>query len=100
LTNVAVGVIPGKMRVVMVIPRAVVGGERHRAQWEKRADTVGQPPNVENHASDMPSLKAPKSLESNAVTAAVSRGNRMTNSIRAITLHIKETCRGYSESYF
>jgi hypothetical protein len=30
----------------------------------------------------MPSLKAQKSLESNAVTAAVSPGNRMTNSIR------------------
>jgi hypothetical protein len=40
-------------------------------------------PSAENYASDMPSLKAQKSLESNAVTAAVSRGKRMTNSIRA-----------------
>jgi hypothetical protein len=44
-------------------------------------DTVGQPPNTHNHASYLPALKAQKSLESNAVTAAVSHGNRMTNSI-------------------
>jgi hypothetical protein len=35
----------------------------------------------------MPSLKAPKSLESDAVTAAVSRGNRTTNSIRPLFTH-------------
>jgi hypothetical protein len=51
-----------------------------------RGDTVGQPPSAENHALDMPSLKAQKSLESNAVTAAVSRGKRMTNSIRGFLL--------------
>src|SRR5215468_3693099 len=45
-----------------------------------RPDTVGQPPNTLNHASYLPALKAQKSLESNAGTAAVSHGNRMTNS--------------------
>src|SRR4051794_19887602 len=51
-----------------------------------RPDTVGQPPSAQNHASDMSSLKAQTSLESNAVTAAVSRGNRMTNSNRPDTV--------------
>jgi len=40
-------------------------------------------PKCRNCASHMLSLKAQKSRESNAVTVAVSRGNRMTNSIRA-----------------
>jgi hypothetical protein len=31
------------------------------------------------------------------VTTTMWRGNRMTNSIRALTLHIKEAYRGYSE---
>jgi hypothetical protein len=51
----------------------------------KRTDTVGQPPRAENHVLHMPSLKAQKSLESNAATAAVPRGNRMTNSIRTFS---------------
>jgi H+/Cl- antiporter ClcA len=50
-------------------------------------DTVGQPPNTQNHASHLSSLKAQKPLESNAVTAAVSRGKRMTNSIRPLNRH-------------
>jgi hypothetical protein len=59
----------------------------------KRPDTVGHPPNAQNHASDMPSLKAQKSLESNAVTAAVSPGNRMTNSIRPFLRQFPSTIR-------
>ena len=35
----------------------------------------------------MPALKAQKSLESNVVTAAVSHGNRMTNSIPPFSTH-------------
>jgi hypothetical protein len=38
-------------------------------------------PMCPNHASHLPELKAQKSLEFNAVTAAVSRGKRMINSI-------------------
>jgi hypothetical protein len=53
---------------------------------QKRADTVGQPPGATNHALNMPLLKAQKSLESNAATAAVWRGNRLTNSIRTISV--------------
>jgi len=41
-----------------------------------RPDTVGQPPNAENCTSNVSALKAQKPLESNAVTASVSRGNR------------------------
>jgi hypothetical protein len=43
-------------------------------------------PSTENYASHVPSLKAKKPREANAVTAAVSHGNRMTNSIRAFTI--------------
>ena len=46
----------------------------------KGSDTVGHPPNAENSASHMLSLKAQKSRESNAVTVAVLRRNGMTNS--------------------
>jgi hypothetical protein len=44
-------------------------------------DTVGQPPNAENRASNVPALRAQKPLESNAVIAAMLHGKRMTNSI-------------------
>jgi hypothetical protein len=45
-------------------------------------------PSAENYTSHMSSLKAQKSREVNAVTAAVSRGNRMTNSVRALSVHL------------
>jgi hypothetical protein len=48
---------------------------------DNRPDTVGHPPNAENSASHMLSLKTQKSQESNAITVALSRGNRMTNGI-------------------
>jgi hypothetical protein len=62
----------------------------------KRPDTVGHPPQTDNSASHMLSLKAQKSRESNAVTVAVSRGNRMTNSIRPIfepSLYVIAGCK-------
>ena len=54
-------------------------------------DTVVWTPERQNYASHVPSLKAQKSREANAVTAAVSHGNRMTNTIRSFHLH---TVRG------
>jgi hypothetical protein len=48
---------------------------------EKGPDTVGQRPNAAHCASNVPSLKAYKSLESNVVIGAMSLGKRMTNSI-------------------
>ena len=48
-------------------------------------DTVGHPPNAENSASHMLSLKAQKPQGSNAITVAVSRENRMTNNIWAFS---------------
>src|SRR4029453_5440004 len=57
----------------------------------KGRDTVGQPPNAENDASHLLSLQAQKSRESNAVTAAVVCGNRMTNSIPPFTAQEVET---------
>jgi len=58
-----------------------------RVVYRKHPDTVGHPLNAENSASHMLSLKAQKSQESNAITVAVSRGNRMTNSIRPLNAH-------------
>ena len=51
----------------------------------KGSDTVGHPPNAKNSASHMLSLKVQKSQESNAITVAVSRENRMTNNIWAFS---------------
>jgi len=55
------------------------------AMSTKWADTVGHPPNAKNSASHMLSLKVQKSQESNAITVAVSRENRMTNNIWAFS---------------
>jgi hypothetical protein len=57
----------------------------------KGRDTVGQPPNAENDASHLLSLQAQKSRESNAVTAAVVCGNRMTNSIGEVFEILRKT---------
>jgi len=55
----------------------------YRRAVKKRPDTVGEPPSAENCASHMPSLKAQEQGESEVATAALSRGNRFANSIRA-----------------
>ncbi len=51
----------------------------------KGADTVGQPPSAENGASHMPSLQTQEHGESGTVTAPLWHGNRMTNSIGAVS---------------
>jgi hypothetical protein len=56
------------------------------AQGKKRSDTVGEPPNAENYASHMPSLKAQEQGESEVATAALSRGDRFANSIRSFVI--------------
>jgi hypothetical protein len=64
---------------------------RTQGSLENRGDTVGQPPNAENDASHLLSLQAQKSRESNAVTAAVVCGNRMTNSIGEVFEILRKT---------
>ena len=49
-------------------------------------------PSAENYASPVLSLKAQKSREANAVTSAVSHGNRMTNSIRGVDRQEPSVC--------
>src|SRR5439155_5182719 len=49
---------------------------------EKRRDTVGQPQSAENCVWHMPSLQAQEPGESEVIAIVVSRGNRLTNSIR------------------
>jgi hypothetical protein len=53
---------------------------------EKRPDTVGEPSSAENCAAYMPLLKGQEPGEANTAIAAVSRGNRFANSIRALTV--------------
>ncbi len=54
---------------------------------ENRPDTVGQPHSAENCVLQMPSLKAQELGEYDAATVAVSRGNRLANSIRPLSAH-------------
>jgi hypothetical protein len=51
---------------------------------KKQPDTVGESSSAENWASHMPLLQVQEPGESNAAIAAVSRGNRFANSIRAV----------------
>jgi hypothetical protein len=52
--------------------------------YVKRPDTVGQPQSVGNCASHMPSWKAQEHRVFEAESATVSRGKRLTNSIRRV----------------
>jgi hypothetical protein len=52
-----------------------------------------RPPSAENCASHMSSLKAQEHGKSEALNAAIVHGGRLTNSIRALTVHLGRTTR-------
>src|SRR5207244_4187090 len=56
---------------------------------KKRPDTVGQPQSAENCVWHMPSLQAQEPGESEVIAIVVSRGNRLTNSIRPFLRRLK-----------